>query len=57
MCFIFICENRIMNPVEIILRRGEGEWGGTMEGVSLIKICPKHICNYHNVSPYTTIVC
>jgi hypothetical protein len=43
-------ENRITKPVEIVLRRGKGGKGRTIEGrVNLIKIYSKHICKCHNV--------
>jgi hypothetical protein len=49
-----------MKPVQIVLRRGEGEEGkeereNNGEGKS--KIYFKHICKYHNVSPCMTIIC
>jgi hypothetical protein len=34
MYLVFICENRIMKPVEIILRRGEWPRGIMMEDVN-----------------------
>jgi hypothetical protein len=38
MCFLFIHENRIMKPVEFVLKKEE-KWGGrTMEEVNLTKI-------------------
>jgi hypothetical protein len=57
MYFAFKNENRIMKPVEIILRE-EGRQVIMMEGVNLIKIYDKHICKYYNVSPIlcTTII-
>jgi hypothetical protein len=48
-------ENRIMNPVVIVLRRG----GGIRENdgrLNLFKIYCNHICKYHNVSPCKTIL-
>jgi hypothetical protein len=59
MYYVFIYEKRIMNPAEIVLRRGKRRdererWGG----VNLIKIYCKYIlCKCHNVSPYTIIIC
>jgi hypothetical protein len=48
--FVFIYENKIMTPVEIVLRRGGGKEGRTMKRINLTKIYFKHICKYHNVS-------
>jgi hypothetical protein len=44
-------ENRIMKPVEIVLRMGKDRRGRMMEEVNLTKIYFKHIYKYHNVSP------
>jgi hypothetical protein len=46
-------ENRIMKPIEIVLRRGGGfvEERELWKGES--KIHYKHICKYHNVSTTT----
>jgi hypothetical protein len=35
--FVLISENRIMKPIEIILRRKERGWGLRMVGVDLIR--------------------
>jgi hypothetical protein len=43
---VYICENRRMKLVEIVLRRGEEGRGRTTEGVNLQSIF-KHV-NYHN---------
>jgi hypothetical protein len=44
MYFVYVSENRIIKPVEIILRRGrDGAEGRTKEGVSLNKVHCKHI--------------
>jgi hypothetical protein len=40
-----------MEPVEIVLRKGEKEWERMMEGVNLVKIHYKHICECHNETP------
>jgi hypothetical protein len=55
MYFVFMYENRIMNPVVIVLRRG----GGIRENdgrLNLFKIYCNHICKYHNVSHCKTIL-
>jgi hypothetical protein len=52
MYFIFIYENRIMKPVEIVL--WSKEWGRKTEGVNVIKINRMHICKCHNVLPVHT---
>jgi hypothetical protein len=57
MWFVYIHENRRMKPVEIVLRRGEEGRGRMMEGVNLTEIHCKHICKYHSVSLYITIIC
>jgi hypothetical protein len=57
MCFVSIYENTRMKPIEIILRKGEGIRGRMMEGVDPTKIYFKHICEYHSISPSTTIIC
>jgi hypothetical protein len=45
-------------PVDTVLRRGREEGGReNYGGVNLIRIYYKHICKYHNVSPYTNITC
>jgi hypothetical protein len=38
-----------MKPVEIVLRKGEGERGRRMEGVNSTKIYFRHICKYPDV--------
>jgi hypothetical protein len=55
MYFVFIYENRRMKLGDIVLRSGEGGKGRKMEGLNLTKICYKHICKCHNVSPYINI--
>jgi glutamine amidotransferase-like uncharacterized protein len=51
MYLVSIYEDRRKKPVEIVLRREE-------EGrVNLTKIYYEHICEYHNLSPCTTIIC
>jgi hypothetical protein len=57
MNFIFIYENRRMVPVEIVLRRGEGGRSRIREKRNLSKIYYKHMCEYHSISPCTTIKC
>jgi hypothetical protein len=57
MHFVSINENRRMKPVEIVLRREEVGRGRTMEEVNPTKIYCKHIHKYHNVSPYTIMIC
>jgi hypothetical protein len=47
----------LQGSVEIVLRRGEGGRGRTMEGINPTKIYYKHIGKYHNVFPCTTIIC
>jgi hypothetical protein len=32
MCFVFVYENRTMKPIEIVLRRGEGDKGERWRG-------------------------
>jgi hypothetical protein len=44
MYFVLIYENRSIKLAEIILRREKGRWGRMMEGVNVIKIHCKHIC-------------
>jgi hypothetical protein len=56
MYFIFICENKTMKPVEMVLR-GKEEWERMMEGVNLIKVYCKHIYRCHNITPCATIIC
>jgi hypothetical protein len=56
MCFVSTYENRRMKLVEIVLRRGGGRKRENDEGVHPTKIYFKHICKYHNASPYTTII-
>jgi hypothetical protein len=49
--FVFIYENRRMKSIEIVLRKeGMGKRESNGEDKS------KHICKYHNVSSYTTIM-
>jgi hypothetical protein len=55
--FVFIYENRRMKPGEIVLRRGKGDVKKQWRGVNLTMIYYKYICKYHNVSPFTTIIC
>jgi hypothetical protein len=55
MHFVFIHENRIIKPSEIVLRRG-GRGKSENDGGGESKIYCKHICKYHNVS-LTTITC
>jgi hypothetical protein len=57
MSFVFIYGNRILKPIEIVLRRVGEKRGRMMEGVNLTKIYYKHICKYHNISPCRTIIC
>jgi hypothetical protein len=57
MYFASIYENRRMKPVEIVVRRGERNWEKMMEEVNLTKIYCKHIWKYHDVFPYTSIIC
>jgi hypothetical protein len=49
--FCIMYEDRKMKPIEVVLRRGKGWWGWTMEQMKLIKIYCKHICKCHNISP------
>jgi hypothetical protein len=48
MYFVYIIENRIMKPVELVLRSRGGQWGRMMEEVNLIKMHYKHIYECHN---------
>jgi hypothetical protein len=50
MYFVFMYENRIIKPVEVVLRSGEWGRGRTrIEGVNLIKIC---VSTYVNATMY-----
>jgi hypothetical protein len=49
MHFVFMCENRAMKLVRIVLRKGAEGQGRTMEGMYLTKIYCKHIGKCHNV--------
>jgi hypothetical protein len=40
-----------MKPVEIVLRRGEWEWGRMMVEVSLTQVYCKYIWKRHNEKP------
>jgi hypothetical protein len=51
MYFVFMYENRTMNSVEIILRKGGGGMRENDREVNLIKTCCNHIYKYHNVFP------
>jgi hypothetical protein len=44
MSFVFMYENRIVKPVEIVLRRGKRGKRADNGGVNLIKLHCKHIC-------------
>jgi hypothetical protein len=55
MNFVSIYGNRRMTPIEIVLRRGEGE--KRMMGGGKCKIYGKHLYKCYSVSPWTTIVC
>jgi hypothetical protein len=55
MYFVFMYENRIMKPDEIILRGGAA-WEENNGGDKSKMHC-KHICKYHNVSPCVIIIC
>jgi hypothetical protein len=46
-----------MQSVEIVLRRREGGRKREKDGGGKPKIYCKHICKYHNISPYTTVIC
>jgi hypothetical protein len=46
MYFAPIYENRRMEPLEIVLRSGEGERGRMMEGVNPTKVYFEHIYKY-----------
>jgi hypothetical protein len=42
MHFVFMCENRAMKLVRIVLRKGAEGQGRTMEGMYLTKVYCKH---------------
>jgi hypothetical protein len=52
MYFVYLYENRTMNPVEIILERGVRDNDG---GVNLIKVPCKHIWKCHKPPPMQLI--
>jgi hypothetical protein len=52
--FLFVCENKTMTFLEMVLRRGLGRRGRTEE-VNLIKIYCKHIYKCHSASSCTFI--
>jgi hypothetical protein len=52
-CTLYGYENRIMKPVEIVLRRRLGNEGVWWREVNLIKICNKYIYKCHSETlPY-----
>jgi hypothetical protein len=53
--FCILYENRKMKPVGIVLRRKEEQRENDRGDKP--KIYCKHICEYHSVSPCTTIIC
>jgi hypothetical protein len=55
MHFVFIYENRRVNPVEMVFKKGERGMREN-DGGGKSKIYYKHICKYHIVS-CTTITC
>jgi hypothetical protein len=60
MYFVYMYENRTMEPVETVLRRAGRGMCENDEGVNLTKICSKHIRKCHNVTmkpPHTTNIC
>jgi hypothetical protein len=51
MYFIHLYENRIVKPIEIVVRIEEDEGGKMMDGVNLTKVCCEHIWKCHSDSP------
>jgi hypothetical protein len=45
--FVYIYEDRTMEPIEIVLRKGGEEW----EGLDLIRLHYMHIWKYHSEMP------
>jgi hypothetical protein len=50
-------ENRTVNPVEIVLRKGEGGWWGMVEGVNLIGVHHMHVWKYHSETSLKNYIC
>jgi hypothetical protein len=55
--FVYLYENRIMKPVEIILRRRPGGRGRFMEGMKVTKVHCEQICKCHDETPRETNIC